>query len=92
MELLDEMVERDSVILQLPAGYRPEFIPKPLDIQTPFGKYQVSINLKGEKLLYTRELIRNRGKFPASDYPQLVRFYEQVLKADRAKLVLVKEE
>ncbi|ULQ53714.1 DUF3857 domain-containing transglutaminase family protein [Flavihumibacter fluvii] len=90
--LTDERYESDSVFIALPSGYRPESLPKPLEIQTPYGNYTASVTIKDDQLMYSRTLSLNRGRFPAPDYNKLVKFYEQVYKADRAKVVLVKSE
>ncbi|MBZ5856487.1 DUF3857 domain-containing transglutaminase family protein [Flavihumibacter profundi] len=92
VELSEEKVEKDSVVLTIPEGYITESLPKPLDIQTPFGQYKSSCSVQGDKLYFSRSLALNKGKFAAADYNNLLNFYEQVFKADRAKAVLVKIE
>ena len=42
------------------------------------------------KILYVRRCSRTKGKFPASDYIEYVKFANKIAEADRAKLVLVK--
>jgi transglutaminase-like putative cysteine protease len=82
----------DSIVLTVPSGYTAEALPAPVTIDSRFGKYSSSIKIEGEKILYTRMQEKTRGRFPASDYPELVKFQEQIYKADRNKIVLVKKE
>jgi hypothetical protein len=82
----------DSVEIKIPAGYKAETMPKNVSLQTQFGTYSCSVQLEGDKILYHRLMEQNSGRFEASEYDQLVKFYEQVYKADRLKVVLVKPE
>ncbi|MBC7872991.1 MAG: DUF3857 domain-containing protein [Ferruginibacter sp.] len=82
----------DSVEIILPEGYTAESIPQDISLKNKFGKYNCSVKLLGNKLFYYRTIERYAGRFPAKDYPELVRFYEATYKADRNKVVLVKNE
>lgn len=82
----------DSVEINIPAGYSPEAMPKDVAIATKFGRYESRVKLTGTKLFYYRSIEHFSGRFPAADYPELVKFYETMYKADRNKVVLVKNE
>lgn len=82
----------DSVEILLPKGYDPEAVPQDVTIESKFGKYNCSVKLKDNKLLYYRAVERYSGRFPAKDYGELVKFVETVYKADRNKVVLVKND
>lgn len=82
----------DSITIQVPAGYIAEATPASAAIDSRFGKYHTSFKLDGDKILYSRVYEKNKSRFPASDYAELVKFQEQVYKADRSKIVLVKKE
>ncbi|HEV7779980.1 MAG TPA: DUF3857 domain-containing protein [Chitinophagaceae bacterium] len=82
----------DSVEILLPEGYLAESVPQDIAISTPFGKYNAAVKLTGNKLMYYRSIERYAGRFPAKDYPELVKFFEATYKADRNKVVLVKQE
>lgn len=85
-----EYAESDTVALAVPPGYTAESLPPPQDIRTPFGTYSARVTFSGESLLYIRQLEQRAGEFAPSAYPELVKFYEAVYKADRARVVLVK--
>jgi len=84
--------DEDSVEISLPDGYTPEAMPKDVSISGKFGRYECRVKLTGNKLYYYRVIEHNSGRFPASDYPELVKFYETMYKADRSRVVLVKKE
>jgi hypothetical protein len=82
----------DTVEINLPAGYTTESMPQDISVSSPFGKYNCSVRLLGTQLFYCRNMEFNGGHFPAKDYPELVKFYETIYKADRNKVVLVKNQ
>ncbi len=82
----------DSIVIAVPSGYLPESIPAAVKIDGRFGKYSSSYKVEGDNIYYTRVQEKSRGRFPAGDYAELVKFQEQIYKADRARIVLVKKE
>jgi hypothetical protein len=80
----------DSITIEIPQGYSAESIPAELNLKTPFGVYASKTLVEGNKIIYYRRFIHHEGRFPAASYNELVKFYEQVYKADRSKLVLVR--
>lgn len=86
-----EYTDVDSAEIELPAGYDVESKPQDVSVAGKFGKYSASVQLKGNKLYYYRSMEQYSGRFPASDYKDLVSFYETIYKADRNKVVLVKK-
>ncbi len=92
LDLRDDYAEIDTIRISVPAGYQMEATIKPLDLTTPFGAYKVSAAMEGNTIVYLRRLTINRGRFEASQYNDLAKFYEQMYKSDRSKIVLVKNE
>ena len=82
----------DSVEIEIPAGFSPESMPEDVTISNKFGKYNCAVKLSGNKLLYYRSIECYSGRFPAKEYNDLVKFQEATYKADRNKVVLVKQE
>ncbi len=80
----------DSVEIEIPKGYQAEAMPQDVSIETKFGKYNSAVRLKDDKLFYYRSLERYSGNYPAKEYNELVKFIETVYKADRNRVVLVK--
>jgi transglutaminase-like putative cysteine protease len=81
----------DTVKIAVPEGYTPESMPQPVSVESPFGVYSSMVKVDGHSILYVRSLERKQGEFPAADFPKLEAFYNAIYKADRAKLVLVKQ-
>lgn len=87
-----EYTEIDTTELILPAGYQPEALPAPVKIEGKFGKYFSIVEMKSDKLLYYRKYENFSGEFPAAEFNDLVKFYDQIYKADRSRVVLVKKD
>ena len=88
----DAYIDIDSAEIKIPSGYKPESIPKDISVQTKFGKYHSTVKFTDNKIIYYRFMEQYNGRWPAKEYNELVKFYDQVYKADSSKLVLVKAE
>src|SRR5690606_20542081 len=82
----------DTVEIILPAGYKAESMPKATYISSPFGEYYNEVKLEGDRMFYYRKMVNNSGKFAPETYKELVDFQAAVYKADRNRVVLVKDE
>jgi hypothetical protein len=87
-----EYKDVDTSEISLPPGYQPESIPADVDIQSPFGHYSSKVKVQQDKVVYSRSMERNSGRWPAKDYAEMTKFYEQIFKADHSRVVLVKKE
>jgi hypothetical protein len=87
-----EYKDTDTIEIELPKGYEAEAVPQDVAVSSQFGKYNCSVKLKDNKLYYYRNMEYPGGRFPAKDYNDLVKFHEAIYKADRNKVVLVKNE
>ena len=87
-----EFRDIDTVVIEIPPGFSSESIPSNVQVRSKFGSYESSIDLKDNKLNYYRKYEHYRGRYPASDYGELAKFYETIYKADRCRVVLKKEE
>ena len=84
-------MDADSVVFDLPAGFKPETVPPAKSMTTVFGEYHSNARFVGKQVIYTRKLKMNRGIWPKEQYTSLVDFYTAIVAADKAKLV-IKEE
>lgn len=84
-------IDKDSVIMHLPKGFKPESTPKGKTFATEFGEYNSTITVGDDHLVYFRELKMNRGTWPKERYSSLVDFYTAIVNADKVKLVLKEE-
>lgn len=89
---IDEWRDEDDYEIEIPEGYQLEAALQNVSIKTKFGTYSCSAELKGNIIFYHRVREQFSGRFPAKDQAGLAKFYEDIYKADRGKLVLVKRE
>lgn len=90
IELGFEYKDVDSVQIALPRGFSPEAMPPPVMLFSKFGNYSCSVKLVDNKLYYYRSIEHFSGRYNAASYAELVKFYDRIYKADRAKVVLVR--
>ncbi|MFL5740026.1 MAG: DUF3857 domain-containing protein [Flavisolibacter sp.] len=83
--------DEDDYEIELPQGYQLEASSQDVHIQTKFGSYTCSVKLEGNKVRYHRVREQFAGKYPATGASDLAKFFEDIYKADRARIVLVKE-
>jgi hypothetical protein len=81
----------DTVNIQIPSGYTIEAMPKDVVINNKFGSYEIHFKAEGQKINCTRLYKRSEGRFPSSDYAELVKYYDDMYKADRSRIVFIKK-
>lgn len=79
----------DTVRYKIPESIYPEFLPKPIHIESQFGSYDASFSLDEEGLVYIRKMVMKKGEYLPSSYSELVDFYKNVNKADQTKIVFL---
>jgi hypothetical protein len=82
----------DSINIIMPIGYTPEAIPKNISLTNKFGSYSINFKVENNIITLTRISERNSGRFPAADFILLAKFFEDIYKADRSRIVFVKKE
>jgi hypothetical protein len=82
----------DTVNIQIPSGYTIETMPKDVIINNKFGNYEIHFKTEDQKINCTRLYKRSEGRFPPSDYAELVKYYDDMYKADRSRIVFIKKE
>lgn len=92
IDLMFEYRNIDTVEIAIPAGFVTEAMPQPVTFANKFAQYKINYKVEGNKVLLTRLFERKAGRFPKSDYKELVKMYADMYKADRGKIVLVKKE
>jgi hypothetical protein len=83
-------IEKDTVVFNIPAGYRVEQVPENKSIKTKFGEYRSSVSYDKTRLIFMREFKLFGGDYPPADYPEFVSFCEKTAVADERKAVLQK--
>ncbi|OIR13138.1 transglutaminase-like superfamily protein [mine drainage metagenome] len=81
----------DSIDIKIPANYKVESMPKDQNMKNKFGEYKISYQFDGTTIHLVRLHEENTKSFPASEFSDLVNFRDAMYKADRAKIVFVKQ-
>lgn len=82
----------DSISIALQQGYKAESMPKDIKLNNKFGSYSITFKMDDNKLIVIRTEERIAARFSKNEYKELASFYETMYKADRSKVVLVKNE
>jgi transglutaminase-like putative cysteine protease len=83
-------MDNDEIIYSIPEGYKIEFIPKDIVLESEFGKYMAKAIVKDNTIIYKRTKMINSKKFAAEKYNELVSFYKKIYLADKQKAILAK--
>jgi len=81
----------DSIMIDVPAGFRLESVPREVSIDNKFGKYRSSVKWEANRLIYYRVNVQHKGRYDAAEYNELVKHFDRIYKADRGSVVFVKE-
>jgi len=84
--------DKDLVEIKIPEGYGIESFPKNISLHTKFGTYSISAKLENNKIIYSRTRELYEGSYPPADQKEIISFYNEIYKADRARIVLVKSK
>lgn len=84
--------DEDSVVVAIPNGYTAESLPKPVSIQTDFAAYTIRYTVENNQIIMVRKHTRKKMRLDASAYKDVVSYYDQIIRADAGRVVLVKKE
>lgn len=82
-------VHIDSIEYKIPEHLYPEYLPRPVQLQSSFGSYEATCIAEEGRLLYVRRFTLRKGRYPAAKYNEYVEFRRAIGKADNTKLVLM---
>jgi hypothetical protein len=83
--------DADTIVYSIPENYKIEYKPEDVSVHTEFGEYHVNIAINKKEITYTRNRKMNKGVYPPEAYSDFIKFYKKMVKADKMKLVLVKD-
>ena len=89
--VLDSRSFTETVHVKLPEGFEVDELPDVAKLETAFGSYKTSYEVKGTELIFTRTLAQRAGTIPSSQYQAVRRFFESMRAAEQAPVVLVKK-
>ncbi len=92
-EIARGYLDEDEFVITLPETFSPEELIEPVKVESKFGTYEMSVEMKSDtELLYKRKLLIKKGTYSEDDYNQFRNFKKQVVKGDKQKLVLIKQK
>jgi hypothetical protein len=81
----------ETVRVQLPAGFVVDELPDPVKLQTAFGSYVTSYEVKNNELVFKRQLSQQATTIAAADYESVRKFFESIRAAENAPVVLARK-
>ncbi len=86
-----EYHDEDNGEIEIPDGYEIEAAPQDVAIKTKYGNYSMSAKVEGNKIIYKRIREQFSGRFSAKEQKEIIKFFEDIYKADRSRFVLIKK-
>jgi hypothetical protein len=89
--VLDSYSFNEIVNVKLPAGFDVDELPDALSLDTPFGTYSTSYEVKDGQLTFKRALAQRAMTVPVAQYAAVRSFYERIRAAEQSPVVLAKK-
>jgi hypothetical protein len=89
--VLDARAFTEQARVKLPAGWAVDELPDPVKLETSFGSYQTTYEVKEGVLVFSRTMSVRTGTIPADQYESVRQFYERIRTAEQAPVVLAKK-
>jgi hypothetical protein len=81
----------ETARFKLPAGFDVDEVPEPVKIDSDFGSYAASYEVREGQLLYTRKLVQRAATIPADKYADVRAFFGRVRASEDAPVVLARK-
>ncbi len=80
----------ETAIFELPKGFSVDEVPDELKLETSFGTYSNSYEVKDGKLIYKRMLVTKRKMVPTEKYKIVKDFFTKILNSEQSPVVLLR--
>jgi len=81
----------ETVRIQLPADFAVDEMPDAVKLDTSFGSYATSYEVKDGHLVFTRKLVQNAASIPVEQYNLVRGFFEKIRAAEQSPVVLARK-
>ena len=81
----------EMVRVKLPEEFNVDELPDPLKIETSFGNYASTYEVKDGQLVFTRAMTLRAATIPADQYASVRNFFERIRAAEASPVVLVRK-
>jgi hypothetical protein len=82
----------ETVRMKLPVGFEVDELPDSVKLDTAFGSYKTTYEVKDGELLFTRTLAQKATTVPSDQYQSVRTFYEKIRAAEQAPVVLARKQ
>jgi hypothetical protein len=89
--LIDSEAVKETAVFNLPTGFIVDEMPDAVNLETPFGKYTTTYEVKDGKLFFTRSLTLTRTTVPVDKYNSVRDFYAKMREAEQSPVVLMRK-
>ena len=80
----------ETVRVKLPAGFDVDEMPDAVKLDTAFGSYATTYEVKDGQLVFTRRLVQRASTIPVEQYASVRVFFEKIRAAEQAPVVLAR--
>jgi hypothetical protein len=81
----------ETVRVRLPESFNVDELPDPLKLETTFGTYVSTYEVKDGQLVFTRTLTQRAATIPADQYQSVRNFFERIRAAESSPVVLARK-
>jgi hypothetical protein len=81
----------ETAVFKLPAGFVVDETPDAVNLETPFGKYSTSYEVKENSLIFKRSLVLNAATIPVEKYASVKDFFVKIRSAEQSPVVLLRK-
>ena len=81
----------ETAVFNLPQGFVVDETPDPINLETPFGKYSTSYEVKDNSLIFKRSLTLNAATIPVDKYASVKDFFVKIRSAEQSPVVLMRK-
>ncbi|HEX8735336.1 MAG TPA: DUF3857 domain-containing protein [Pyrinomonadaceae bacterium] len=81
----------ETAVFSLPTGFIVDETPDPVNLETPFGKYSTSYEVKDNSLIFKRSLTLNSATISVDKYASVKDFFVKIRSAEQSPVVLMRK-
>jgi hypothetical protein len=81
----------ETMRVTLPAGFEVDEIPEPLRIESSFGAYAATCEVKDGQIIFTRALVQRAATIPVEQYAEVRSFFARINAVEDAPVVFAKK-
>jgi len=89
--VLESHAYDETVRIKLPEGFIVDEMPDPMNLDTSFGTFSATYEVKDGHLLFTRKLVQRAMTVPVEDYAKVRSFLAGIRAAEQSPVVLMKK-